>query len=99
MTFPFDGNCIHPRTKQNKNGVFCLACHQIIVEPKQFIKKMEAREIQMGRLMNTTLCDQCGAWVTPDIDKCPKCGYQLIECCQGQPPADPSDDKNEDPPN
>jgi len=47
--------------------------------------------------MNTTLCDQCGAWVTPDIDKCPKCGYQLIECCQGQPPADPSDDKNEDP--
>jgi len=37
MTFPFDGNCIHPRTKQNKNGVFCLACHQMIVEPKQSI--------------------------------------------------------------
>ena len=27
MTFPFDGNCIHPRVK--KNG-FCLACHEYI---------------------------------------------------------------------
>jgi len=33
MGMPFEGNCIHPRTKIKKNGsVFCLACHQIIKE-------------------------------------------------------------------
>jgi hypothetical protein len=33
MTFPFDGNCIHPRTKKKKGGVeFCLACHENIIE-------------------------------------------------------------------
>jgi uncharacterized Zn finger protein (UPF0148 family) len=35
MGMPFEGNCIHPRTKIKKNGsVFCLACHQIIKEGK-----------------------------------------------------------------
>ena len=33
MTFPFDGNCFHPRTKKKKDGkVFCLACWEIIAE-------------------------------------------------------------------
>jgi len=51
MGMPFEGNCIHPRTKIKKNGsVFCLACHQIIKDKKPVEKVDWFNKIKRGDL-------------------------------------------------
>ena len=72
MGRPFQGNCIHPRTKKKEDGTnWCFACHQTLeekpVKKKKFSRQQDKRWFAMKDKRKKDIEKYGKAYVSPPV--------------------------------